>query len=109
MAAMQQAIARVGADTRAAPSLQCSKQTRRGPSTAPADPARLGSCAGSLASASLTARPGSAELRAASAHACTSVNISLQAKTDTLRVSVADQCQPGETTPSIAMRCRKLW
>ena len=67
MAAMQQAVSRADADTRVAALFATLGADARGPAARPknqalADPSRLRSCSGALASAWLTARPGFTEL-----------------------------------------------
>ena len=45
----------------------------------------------------------------ASVQTCASAKISSQANTATMRVSAADQWQPGAPTASLAARCGTLW
>ena len=108
MAALQRAIFQADADARTAALFAPLEADAKGASSqvrsaALADLARLRSCAGSLASAWLTARPGPAELTAVVI--CISARLRLgedfsQVKTETMRVSAADPWQPAAPTPS---------
>ena len=96
MAALKREISHEDADARAAALLATLEADAKvapshARSAAPANLGRLRSCARSLASAWLTARPVPAELKAVEfriSHACASTKISSQVMT---RVSAADQ------------------